>query len=391
MNERFNPEQMKIGIYSAYAMEGLNGGVGGVQDNITFKAKYLKAKGYQVTIFAPRNPYSDVRDEKIVHLGTGTYHEFNGSRHIASRRPVWPSTIAKLHRDYNLDIAVYEEPILSFPSMQDLLTSRAFNFAEFHAHQEHHWKLWWLSQLRHLYGRKLTGRVVVSDAALGFAKHYFPGDYQVIPNGIDTERFKPENPKIPEFTGGKINILFLGRLEERKGIKYLLEAFRLARLDMDNIRLIIAGSGDQRAQLHDIIEAKNIPDVHLIGNVTEADKPSLYATADIFCSLATHGESFGIVLLEAMATGKPIVAGDNPGYRTVITGEEGILVNPQNIEQVAANLKQLAANKQEREERGRAGLVKAQEFAWPKIVDRTERFYIEKIEERRQKKSRKLE
>ncbi len=137
--------------------------------------------------------------------------------------------------------------------------------------------------------------------------------------GDDPDRVAEPAP-MPGYDDDKVVLLYLGRLEQRKGVFVLLEAYRRLLRDGAHVRLIVAGAGDDRPRIEAFVETHALPDVDLVGRVREEDKPRWYATADIFCSPAVGGESFGIVLVEAMASGKPVVAARNSDYASVLTG-----------------------------------------------------------------------
>ncbi|GAI20304.1 unnamed protein product, partial [marine sediment metagenome] len=152
-----------------------------------------------------------------------------------------------------------------------------------------------------------------------FANGHMSGHYTIIPNGVDLEHFSPDVLPIDEFCDGKVNILFVGRLEKRKGLNYLLEAYRQAKREVPNCRLIVVGPGTRlRNKYEKHIMRKGIRDVVFVGFAGYDELPRYYKTADIFCAPATRGESFGIILLEAMAMGKPIVASNIAGYASVV-------------------------------------------------------------------------
>jgi len=356
---------------------------GGVQEHIRQFANYLKSQGHKPTVIAPLYKKSKKPDKEIIHLGKAKPHSYKGTVAYTSRRPVLPITISKLLKNYPQDIAHFHEPEISFPSMQLLWASQAYNFVTFHAHHEPDWKFTLYTPLRFPYGRIITGRIVVSEAAYEFANHYFPGKYKLIPNGIDTKRFNPKNPKLKKFTGGKLNILFVGRLEERKGLNYLLAVYKKIRSQNANIRLIVVGDGKLRREYVSYVTKNKIEDVHFEGRVSDQLLPSYYTTADIYCSPATHGESFGIVLLEAMASGVPVITGANPGYRNLIAdGKNGFLVDPSDTTRFANLLDKLIANEDLRKKFSIAGLVKAKQYDWQTVGKRIVDYYLTCIKEK---------
>ena len=212
-------------------------------------------------------------------------------------------------------------------------------------------------------------RIAVSNPAREFVRHYFPGDYRVIPNGIDVSRFQNQ-PPYPELRDGMVNLLFVGRLEYRKGLGYLLRAFAQLKPQYPKLRLIIVGDGPLRRWYGNFLARKQLDDVVMAGYVSAEELPRYYASCDIFCSPATGDESFGIVLLEAMASGKPIVATSIDGFREVVThGREGLLVERKSRRQLEYALQTLINNAALRQEMGQAGLLTAGRYDWERIID----------------------
>ena len=186
--------------------------------------------------------------------------------------------------------------------------SNAVNIGTFHASCDHQ-HLYRLSQpLMKRWHDRLHGSIAVSTAARQYVGNFFPSDYQIIPNGIDVDHFAKDSLPWPQYQDGKTNILFVGRLEKRKGLKYLLDAFSRLQWEIPNTRLMVVGPGDLDRESHGILSARNPQNVVFAGRVSYQDLARYYASADIFCSPATGAESFGIVLLEAMASGTPVVA-----------------------------------------------------------------------------------
>lgn len=240
---------------------------------------------------------------------------------------------------------------------------------------------------------KLRAKIAVSTAAQRYHKKWVRGDFQVIPNGVDVNMFSPGVKPIPEYCDGKLNILFVGRLENRKGLSYLLKAYRNIKQKAPNTRLIVAGPGRiLRRRYEGFVENNGIKDVVFVGHVSEEMKPRYFSTADIFCAPATGRESFGIVLLEAMATGKPVVASSIEGYRCVITnGVEGILVPPKSDKKLAQALLKLIDDPELRQKMGKNGYEKAKQYSWDKVARQVLDCYEKALSEERQRDSKQLQ
>jgi phosphatidylinositol alpha-mannosyltransferase len=218
--------------------------------------------------------------------------------------------------------------------------------------------------------QKLDRRIAVSRPAMDFVKKHFPGDYHITPNGVDTKHFNPEVSPIEEFCDGKLNILFVGRLEKRKGADYLLKAYRQLKRDIPHSRLIIVGPGTVlRGKYERAVEKNGLSDVVFAGFSSYQDLPRYYKTADVFCAPATGWESFGIILLEAMAVGKPVVASNIEGYAGVLTnGVEGLLVPPRDEGKLAEALTTLLTDESMRREMGANGTATAQKYDWQNVA-----------------------
>ncbi len=226
--------------------------------------------------------------------------------------------------------------------------------------------------------RRLDARVAVSVTASECAQHYFDGDYSVIPNGVDVERFNPSVDGFEAWRGDdRINIVFVGRLDPRKGVEHLLAAVpEVVERTRGRARFLIVGDSYLRKRLLASVRADMRKHVTFVGAVPAADLPRWYATADIFVSPATGNESFGIVLLEAMATGVSVVCSDIPGYRTVVTPDQTAVVHPpRDVGALTDALCALVTDDARRAELGVNGRARALEFAWPRVTDRIEALY----------------
>ncbi len=227
---------------------------------------------------------------------------------------------------------------------------------------------------------RLDARIAVSTTAKATAELYHPGPYEIIPNGVDVERFHPlvapfAEWRDPAFT----NILFVGRLDPRKGVQDLIAAMPEVVMRTDGrARLLVVGDSYLRPQIMAGVPTSVREHVHFLGHVPSADLSRWYATGDIFCSPATGNESFGIVLIEAMAAGRAVVCSDIPGYRTVVTpAKDAAVFPPGDVPALARTLAQLVEDPARRGRLAEEGRQRALEFSWPRVVDRIEDVYRE--------------
>jgi phosphatidylinositol alpha-mannosyltransferase len=212
----------------------------------------------------------------------------------------------------------------------------------------------------------------VSEPAAEYIKGFVDDKIEIIPNGINLSRYQPTAKKPSKYK----TILYIGRLEKRKGVIYLLEAFKEVAKHHPEARLRIAGDGELRTKFEQWVKEHRVPRVEFLGFVSENRKHKLLNEADLFCSPALYGESFGIVLLEAMAMGLVTVAGDNPGYASVMRSKGKVsLVDPRNTHAFAKKLEMFLYDEKERDDWKKWALEYVKQFDYPKIVDKYERLY----------------
>jgi len=374
---------MKIALVSPYDY----GYPGGVITHISDLSHSLIDAGHIVNIIAPlSDPNPDI-EESFIRLGRSFPIPSGGSIARVSLSIWLQPQIKRILEKENFDIVHLHEPLAPFLPLVILRLSNAVNIGTFHAFHGSS-KLHWASKyVLENTASKLDGRIAVSNPAREYAAKDFPGDYKIIPNGIDTKRFSIPTAPIGEFKDDKLNILFVGRLEKRKGLNFLLEAFSDLKWDYPNIRLIVVGTGNGDKDALRIIAERHIDDVLMIGGSSHSDLPRYYQSADIFCAPATGGESFGIVLLEAMAAGKPIVATNIDGYSSVMTNKkEGLLVNPANSQSIKLALEELINNRQLREELARNGKETAARYDWTNVSKEIMEYYESRLEIRSKEK-----
>jgi phosphatidylinositol alpha-mannosyltransferase len=269
-----------------------------------------------------------------------------------------------------------------FPSaIQVLERSKALNILTFHANLEASNLFKMAPGLLYFFNKiadwKIDGIIGVAPLNLEVFRN-FSGPKIVIPNGIDTKKFNPEAPSIKKFFDPKkINILFLGRIEERKGLIYLLRAYQILEKRFSNLRLIIVGDGPLKQECMDFVKEQGLKDVCFEGEQPDKEIPKYFKTCDIFCSPAIFGESFGIVLLEAMACRKPVSGFANLGYKQLLKGKRGgnFLAKPKDYKDLEKKLEALVSSEKLRKEMGEWGIKEAQKYSWPQITERVLNFY----------------
>ncbi|MGI8871283.1 MAG: glycosyltransferase family 4 protein [Candidatus Limnocylindria bacterium] len=364
---------LKIGIVTPYGYPL----PGGVNEHVRYTYEAMRRMGHDVWIITSKYGKQRESEGHVIRLGTGWAVPANGSVGRVTLGWRFKQQAREILEAESFDILHYHEPFVPFLSPTVLDQSRTVNVATFHAFGGFSPSYWFGSRVvRHLVA-KLDGRVAVSGAARHFINRYFPGDYRIIPNGVDLERYTGAEP-MEELRDGTLNILFVGRLEDRKGLIHLLKAYNRLRKRHVDARLLVVGDGPRRREYRRWVAVRRVRDVEFLGRVSDDAKARYFASADIFCAPSTGQESFGIVLLEAMAAGVPIVASDIHGYKQVVQRDvQGFLVDPKNHRGLAAALYALAHDPELRDRMGEAGRARAPEYSWDRVTERIVDYYYE--------------
>ncbi|MDI6591806.1 MAG: glycosyltransferase family 4 protein [Patescibacteria group bacterium] len=365
---------------------------GGVKRHVLGLYQEFKKRGIYSKVIAPRRKRAENYGKDIILLGTSFPFPFSGSKSDFSIN-FNPLAIKGLLEKEKFDILHFHN--FGFPStLQILERSDALNILTFHANVFHSKFLkkfpGFLYLLNKLVQWKIHGIIGVAPLTLKIFKNY-KGPKIVIPNGIDLEEFNPRGAKIEKFSKDKINLLFVGRIEERKGLIYLLKAFKILLEKFPNkIRLFVVGEGDLKEECQDYVKENNLKEVHFEGEITGEKLPAYYRSCDIFISPAIFGESFGLVLLEAMACQKPVVAFANTGYRQFLKGKKGkrFLAKNYDFGDLAKKVEILIKDQKLRKEMGEWGIKEAQNYSWPKIADQVLNFYKICQKEKRKKEEK---
>ena len=368
---------MKIALVSPYDFAY----PGGVCNHISCLEQRLTEMGHEVKIIAPASKAISALGDRFIPIGKPRSVPVSGSIARITLSPWLSSRIKAVLEQETFDITHLHEPLMPMLCTTTLRLSQTPTVGTFHASGGKPWYSFGTpvgKLLLKKWFHKLDGKIAVSKPAMEYVNKYFPDDYTIIPNGVDTGHFSPSVPPIEEFNDGKLNILFIGRLEKRKGMDYLLEAYRQVKPEFPNSRLIAVGPGVRlRKKYEKRVRQNNLKDVVFVGYASYRDLPRYYKTADIVCCPAIGWESFGIVLLEAMATNTPVVASNIDGYNSVLThGVEGLLVPPKNPEKLAQALISLMTDESLRQQMGAKGRLKALEYDWENIAQRVLNYYI---------------
>jgi phosphatidylinositol alpha-mannosyltransferase len=362
---------MKIGIVTPYAYPM----PGGVNDHVGSLYRVLRARGHDVRIITSSHGLQKASEGDIIRVGKGFSVPFNGSMGTITLSPTYLAQVRAILERERFDVLHYHEPFVPFLSLVTLTLSTSVNVGTFHAFGGLSISYEFGKRMLGHYAGKLHGRIAVSPAARHFISRYFPGEYKIVPNGVEPGRYQRAVP-IARYRDGVPNVLFVGRMEPRKGLIHLLRAFRKLQRDGVRARLLLVGTGPGEREARRYVLTRQLDDVEFLGRVSEAQKAQLFKTADIYVSPATGRESFGIVLLEAMSAGAPIICSDIHGYRGVVRRErDGILVEPGNADALAASIRRLIDDPQLRAQLSRAGEERAQLFTWERVGQAVEEYY----------------
>ena len=354
---------------------------GGVQEHCRGLYDALESLGQEVVIIACGQKGEEDWERNVALLGNIFELRFLGR---AASAPFTWQTLQKIRQFLDkerFDVLNFEGPGGLF-SWEVLALSKTINVLTFHIYPGALDLFWFglpvLPVIRFL-NRKFSGRIAVSPVAADYAQKFYPGKYEIIPNGVDLSRFSSEGAKVEKFRDDKVKILFVGRLDPRKGILHLLIAYQQLTTKFANLCLMVVGDGPQREKALGFVRKNKLKNVEFLGKVSSEKLPECFRTADIYCSPALYGESFGIVLIEAMASGLPIVVYANEGYKRVLRKKPfcDFLVKPGDVKGLAKSLEILIKDRGLRKSLGEGGLKEAKNYDWKKIGRQTLEFYRE--------------
>lgn len=372
---------MKIGLICPYNI--FKGG--GVQEHVLAVQAELLRRGHVAKIITPW-PRSYVGDEpeNVIFMGASTDMKspFNTTVQVSATGN--RDRITEVLEAEQFDVLNFHEPWVPIISRQILAKSRAVNIGTFHAKLPDTVVSKTLERVITPYTKSILKSLpvltAVSEAAAQYVQQLSDTPIEFIPNGIDLNKYHPN----PGIKSDEPTIFYVGRLEKRKGLKYLLKAFVLLQQTMPEARLLIGGDGPDREKLEEYIADMQIKNVGFLGFLSEADKLRYLQSSTVFCSPAIYGESFGIVLLEAMACGTAIVAGDNPGYEGVLQERGQLsLVDPRQTVEFARRLRLLLTDQELRKTWNAWAGEYVKQYDYPKVVDLYEQLFESELSKKK--------
>jgi len=356
---------VKIGIVCPYTWDV----PGGVQVHVRDLAEALLEAGHQVSVITP---VDDARSlpPYAVDAGRAVPVPYNGSVARLLAGPVSAARVRRWLREHDFDVLHVHEPTAPSISLLAVMLADGPIVATFHTANPRSKILTAASGALQPSMEKIRARIAVSEAARRTIVEHLGADGVLIPNGVSVRAFRDARP-LAAAARARDTVAFLGRIDEpRKGLPVLLAALPELVARRPEARLLIAGPGDAAAVLHRV-PAGLRDRVELLGKVPEADKAGVFASAAVYCAPNTGQESFGIVLLEAMAAGTPVVASDIDAFRRVLDdGRAGRLFPVGDAPALAGTLADLLADDAQRSVLAGRGRLVVAEYDWPVIVTR---------------------
>ncbi len=357
---------MKVALVCPYAWNRY----GGVQTHVRSLAQTLRARDHDVLVVAPRAGRAAEPEDGVAFVGRAVPVPANGSVAPISFGPRAAVEVQRRLRSFAPDVVHLHEPLIPSLSLLALTADVAPSVGTFHAARPSSLGYRVATPALDRAAARLAVRTVVSDAAKALVSRYFPGTYRLTPNGIDAAAYASAEP-LPG--NDRKRVLFFGRIERRKGLELLLQAMTRLR-DLD-VELLVVGDGPAAAAARKLAPRLEV-DATFMGRVDDADKARVFRSNCVYCAPALGGESFGIVLLEAMAAGTPVVCSDLSGFCEVATGIAEFFPTG-DAGALADALRRVLTDEEKAIAMSRDGVRRAQMFDWRRLAGGIEAIYAE--------------
>ena len=354
---------------------------GGVQVHVRQLASVLRGRGHHVLVVAPGTdlgpPSADAAPVRLV--GRPLRVPYNGTvAPIAFSPGSWRRVRSAMHA-FGPDVVHVHEPFTPSTSMLTTLAANAPVVATFHAYLDRSRLLEVAGPVLRQVHRRIDAAIAVSEAAASFVRRVIRGPVEIVPNGVDVTAFAGERTPAEGLPDGR-RILWVNRLDPQKGFGVMVSAFERLAAELDDVSLVVAGDGRDRTAI-DLLSPAARRRLVRLGTVPHDALPGYHAACDVFVSPALGQESFGIVLVEAMASGVPVVASDIPGYREVVRdGVEGLLVRPNDPLALADAISRVLTDRDLATALAEAGRARAEAFSWDVVAPQLEAVYDRALE-----------
>ena len=363
---------LRVAIICPYSMSV----PGGVQNQVILQMNELRKNGVDARIIAPCDGVPP--NQYVIPVGTTRVLKGNGSLvPIADDKEVNSMTLGAI-ANFSPDVLHLHEPMVPGPTMSAMIGADIAMVATFHAAGEGSQAMKYIRHPARGAISRIHQKICVSNEAVLLASKYIPGDYGVIPNALDLNEFKYIDP----WPHTKPIVMFVGRHEERKGLRFLVDAWLNSKIAQDKFELWIAGNGVETNEL--VSKTAHCKSIHFVGRIDDKELIRRLYSCEVLVAPATGGESFGIVLLEAMATNCAILASDIPGYAGVARhNQEAILVEPGSSKLLKEALENLLNDKDGRDKLKRNSAIRVKEFSIESTVEKYQKVYETAMEQHR--------
>jgi phosphatidylinositol alpha-mannosyltransferase len=361
---------------------------GGITEHVVHLSRELRAQGHEVRILTSRHrrrrdgtpPVADL-EPQVRRLGPNVRFPYNGGMASVTYGLGLPQRLDRLLAHESFDVVHIHNPMTPVLPLLALDRSPALNVGTFHSYHATEPMLRWWRRLLQPRWPRLHLPIAVSPAARSAFQRYFAAEFEVVPNGIDLRRFAV-NGHVPA-PDGRQHLLFVGQLVPKKGLAVLLDAFEALLQEFPHLRLSVVGDGPLREPCRRRLGARGRERVAFLGMQHGERLAEIYRSCDIFCAPSIGYESFGITLLEAMASGKPIVASRIPGYVDVVRdGREALLHATGDARDLRQALRRLITDDGLRRALVAGSLERVQEYAWPRVAATVAGHYERLLRER---------
>jgi phosphatidylinositol alpha-mannosyltransferase len=355
---------------------------GGVSEHVHHTAAELRALGHQVDVVTSRFREARESGDGVLRVGWNVLLPHLGALANVNAGPRLGRALDRIFAVGDYDVIHVHEPLS--PTLPLAAIERAPEHSivvgTFHASSRRGVGYRVARPFLRRYSQRLDGRVAVSRAARRFVGRYFEDDCAVIPNGVDPERFHPRTNGRSDLGSDRPTILFVGRFYRRKGLPLLLAALPRVAARIPDVRVLVVGDGPQAPWVR-LLARRAACEVRFLGELSSEEIPHAYRAADVFVAPSTGSESFGIVHLEAMASGVPIVASDIEGYAEILDhGREALLFPNRDVDALAGALVRVLSDERLARSMAAAGREKSLRYAWSRVARDLESLFLQLLD-----------